>query len=176
MHPCEHYRNTNADHRWPDFNWRRPKTRVRHFWPSWVQRWRWWPLTRADGAGSSSQSRESFNDRSTVNWLPRWLWLVGKYRGNRGKQNPSDNITGNRRNRGEMKRQFRDFSRLQSAAFRTLFGHKIGMEMIGIARSSDRYQPWPGKWPEMEIASGSGLWVRHAHFDSQREYCDISAI
>ncbi|KAK9222153.1 hypothetical protein WN944_010585 [Citrus x changshan-huyou] len=88
--------------------------------------------------------------------------------GNRGKQNSSDSVTGNRRNRGELKRQFRGFSRLQSAAFRTLFGDKIGMEMTGIARSSDRYQPWPVKWPKMEIASRSGLWVRHGHFGSER--------
>ncbi|KAK9194767.1 hypothetical protein WN944_005474 [Citrus x changshan-huyou] len=42
-----------------------------------------------------------------------------------------------------------------SNAFRMLFGDKIDMEMTGIARSSDRYQPWPVKWPEMEIASRS---------------------
>ncbi|KAH9675927.1 NAD(P)-bd dom domain-containing protein [Citrus sinensis] len=59
-------------------------------------------------------------------------------------------------NHGELKRRFCGFLRLQSGAFRTLFGDKIGMEMTGIARSSDRYQPWPVKWPEMEIASGSG--------------------
>ena len=50
------------------------------------------------------------------------------------------------------------------------------MEMTGVARSFDRYQPWPVKWSEMKIASGSSLWVRYGHFGSQRGYCYIGVI
>ena len=35
-----------------------------------------------------------------------------------------------------------DFSRLWLAAFRILYGDKDGMEITGVARSFDQYQPW----------------------------------
>ncbi|KAH9654771.1 glutamate--tRNA ligase [Citrus sinensis] len=79
-----------------------------------------------------------------------------KDRGNCGEQNSSGGVTGNWRNNGELKRGFCDFSRLRSAAFRMLYGDKDDMEMTGIARASDRYQPWPVELPETETKSGSG--------------------
>ncbi|KAH9767785.1 ras-related protein RABE1a [Citrus sinensis] len=103
-----------------------------------------------------SQTRESFNGRSTANRLLRWLWLVRKDRGNCGEQNSSGGVTGNWRNNGELKRGFCDFSRLRSAAFRMLYGDKDDMEMTGVARASDRYQPWPVELPETETKFGSG--------------------
>ena len=41
------------------------------------------------------------------------------------------------------------------------FYDKYDMEMIGVARYFDRYQPWLMEWPEMETESGLGLrvWV-----------------
>ena len=89
------------------------------------------------------QTHEYFNGRSTVNRLLWWLWLVRKDRGNCGEQNPSGGVIGNKRNRGELKQGFCDFYQLRSSAFRMLYGDKNGMEMTGIARASDRYQPWP---------------------------------
>ncbi|KAH9784403.1 Chaperonin CPN60 [Citrus sinensis] len=94
--------------------------------------------------------------RSTTNRLLRWLWLVRKDRGNCGEQNSSGGVTGNWRNNGELKREFCDFSRLRSAAFRMLYGDKDDMEMTGVARASDRYQPWPVELPETETKFGSG--------------------
>ncbi|KAH9693860.1 SSD domain-containing protein [Citrus sinensis] len=103
-----------------------------------------------------SQTRESFNGRSTANRLLRWLWLVRKDRENCGEQNSSGGVTGNWRNNGELKRGFCDFSRLRLAAFRMLYGDKDDMEMTGITRASDRYQPWPVELPETKTKSGSG--------------------
>ncbi|KAH9759563.1 SSD domain-containing protein [Citrus sinensis] len=103
-----------------------------------------------------SQTRESFNGRSTANRLLRWLWLVRKDRENCGEQNSSGGVTGNWRNNGELKRGFCDFSRLRLAAFRMLYGDKDDMEMTGITRASDQYQPWPVELPETKTKSGSG--------------------
>ncbi|KAH9784406.1 Chaperonin CPN60 [Citrus sinensis] len=82
--------------------------------------------------------------------------IVRKDRGNCGEQNSSGGVTGNWRNNGELKREFCDFSRLRSAAFRMLYGDKDDMEMTGVARASDRYQPWPVELPETETKFGSG--------------------
>ncbi|KDO69807.1 hypothetical protein CISIN_1g045382mg, partial [Citrus sinensis] len=40
--------------------------------------------------------------------------------------------------------------------FRMLYGDKDGMEMTGVARASDRYQPWPMELPETETKFGLG--------------------
>lgn len=82
-----------------------------------------------------------------------------------GVQNPSGGITENRRNHGQLRREFCNFSRLRSMAFRTLAVGKDGMEMTSIAWASDRYQSCPKWWPDNGDPTGSRLRVGLTRFN-----------
>ena len=127
---------------------------VWNLWSHWVQRWQWWPPTRGDGSGSSSQSCNSFN-RSTAKRCPWWQWMVVNGRGSLGEQNPTGGVTQNRRKSQWSKVEKSRVFKLWSPAFWLFFGDVDGKGIMAGLQASNWYQAWPERWPEMEVTTES---------------------
>ena len=97
------------------------EAQVWKFWPHWVQCCRWWPPTHGDDSWSSSQSRKSFNGRSTAKRCPRRQWMVKNGRGQGEEQILASCVTKNWWNRWRWKRVKPRVFKLPSSVFRLVY-------------------------------------------------------